>query len=1821
MSVRKMLTIGVLVCLGAFWVPILQSGTTEAQGGPPVRTDVLVLVNSASADYSDFQHLVQPYLDNFGVPYVVLDIATSQIPADIGDYSLLIVGHRQIDVDGAYLDSAEQDAIAAAVNQGSGLVNMDNDLWTSAGAPRYQFVQSVFDFGRGGATTGSGVAFSPTQATTHYITARHSAADTMDTDTMRLAGITLPATAAAVAVSGDQPFVTVASLGSGHAVQWGSYDWMSHAVRGPVYGLDDLVWRSLVWAAHKPFVMQVLPPIVTMRVDDEKGPFDWIHTANDFGFKPWAGLFFEQVGAAEAADLSALTNSGQATASIHAFGDAGTDVTWFYFNHAGGQDFSDDTIMSNFALGTQWHQEHNIPISRFVLPHYYEFGSNVFSYLSDWGVEYIGTLQDPGQTYYSTTWLEGGPYRRFESGASDSSAPLYYADFLSVPGHPELDGRFFNCVTEIRDDNGYEWYPNNDVTATIGHGTRQLTRAFDSRVLATLFTHGEHIQSITPSNWRDIMQGINANIADYGPISMTMDTACQYMRALSTSSISLGTYDSGAPSVRTTLVGSTDIATRVSLFTSNGDQIDERLVDVPAFTGSIEVVTQLGSSGGDVTPPQILDVAAGQVTASSASVAWTTDEPASSQVEYGTTIAYGSATTLDTTLATSHSQPLTGLSPSTVYHYRVLSRDGAGNLATGMDATFTTATTPAPSLTIDCWDDASQSPVLATTTNPGDINLSDGRWTEFLYTRGRSFPTLVAGADEYENNSLPPMRFFTSGIANGTYDVYANLYTEDAGRNMRYFWGYSSSDTKHYYIDTVGGSGGATQHTEYRLGSVTVTDGSFSLYAQDADLLSGDYPVFGWAWIRLVPTGGDVTPPQISNVAAGQVTASAATVTWTTDEPASSQVEYGTTIAYGSATTLDATLATSHSQPLTGLSPSTVYHYRVLSRDGAGNLATGMDATFTTAAAPTPSLTINDVSVTEGNSGSVNAVFTVSLSAASGLPVSVAYATANGSATAGSDYTAKTGTLNFAPGVTTQTVSVAVLGDTVAEPNETFAVNLSGAVNATLADSQGLGTILDNDAVPSLTINDVSVTEGNSGSVNAVFTVSLSAASGLPVSVAYATANGSATAGSDYTAKTGTLNFAPGVTTQTVSVAVLGDTVAEPNETFAVNLSGAVNATLADSQGLGTILDNDAVPTSITINCWDDASQSPVLATTTNPGDINLSDGRWTEFLYTRGRSFPTLVAGADEYENNSLPPMRFFTSGIANGTYDVYANLYTEDAGRNMRYFWGYSSSDTKHYSIDAVGGSGGATQHAEYRLGSVTVTDGSFSLYAQDADLLSGDYPVFGWAWIRLVPTGGDVTPPQISNVAAGQVTASAATVTWTTDEPASSQVEYGTTIAYGSATTLDATLATSHSQPLTGLSPSTVYHYRVLSRDGAGNLATGMDATFTTAAAPTPSLTINDVSVTEGNSGSVNAVFTVSLSAASGLPVSVAYATANGSATAGSDYTAKTGTLNFAPGVTTQTVSVAVLGDTVAEPNETFAVNLSGAVNATLADSQGLGTILDNDAVPSLTINDVSVTEGNSGSVNAVFTVSLSAASGLPVSVAYATANGSATAGSDYTAKTGTLNFAPGVTTQTVSVAVLGDTVAEPNETFAVNLSGAVNATLADSQGLGTILDNDAVPTSITINCWDDASQSPVLATTTNPGDINLSDGRWTEFLYTRGRSFPTLVAGADEYENNSLPPMRFFTSGIANGTYDVYANLYTEDAGRNMRYFWGYSSSDTKHYSIDAVGGSGGATQHAEYRLGSVTITDGNFSLYAQDADLLSGDYPVFGWAWIRLVPVG
>jgi hypothetical protein len=222
-------------------------------------------------------------------------------------------------------------------------------------------------------------------------------------------------------------------------------------------------------------------------------------------------------------------------------------------------------------------------------------------------------------------------------------------------------------------------------------------------------------------------------------------------------------------------------------------------------------------------------------------------------------------------------------------------------------------------------------------------------------------------------------------------------------------------------------------------------------------------------------------------------------------------------------------------------------------------------------------VSIADLALAEGNAGTKSAVFTVALSQAATGPVTFNIGTVAASATAGSDFVARSVTgQTIATGQLAKTFAVTVNGDTAVEPNETFIAVLSAVTGpVTVLDDRAVATITNDDG-PTLSVADVSMTEGAAGTKLANFVVKLPAAAGVPVSFNVATANGTATAGSDYVGKSVTGATIPaGQTDFAFAVTLNGDATIEPNETFTVNLSNAVNATIADAQALGTIINDE----------------------------------------------------------------------------------------------------------------------------------------------------------------------------------------------------------------------------------------------------------------------------------------------------------------------------------------------------------------------------------------------------------------------------------------------------------------------------------------------------------------------------------------------------------------------------------------------------------------------------------------------------------------------
>ncbi len=757
-----------------------------------------------------------------------------------------------------------------------------------------------------------------------------------------------------------------------------------------------------------------------------------------------------------------------------------------------------------------------------------------------------------------------------------------------------------------------------------------------------------------------------------------------------------------------------------------------------------------------------------------------------------------------------------------------------------------------------------------------------------------------------------------------------------------------------------------------------------------------------------------------------------------------------------------------------------------------------------------PEITISDVSVLEGNTGSVNAAFTVSLTVASGSTITVNYATADGTAVAPADYQSTSGLLIFNPGDLTQRITVPVAGDTLDEPNETFLVSLSNATNGTLIDNQGQGTITDNDPAPTLSINDVSVVEGDTGTTPATFTVKLSAASGRTVTVNYSTADGTAETGNDYQGTSGTLTFNPGDTSKTVNVLVNGDTAFEPDETFFVNLTIPTNSSISDPQGQGTVINDDPAPLIPKLFIDDvniaEGDSGPFVATfnvTLSPAskqivtvDFTTSNGTAT----AAGSDYRPATGTLTFNPGETSKPINVTINGdtVVEPDETFFVNLWNATGGALISNNQGTATiqnDDTALLAISRLyggGGNAGATFQNDFveifNRGTTTIdfgitpysvqyasSSGTFSS-GNKVDLTAGAMAAGQYYLLKLNSGGAigatftaDLTNTGVNLSATdGKVALVAGTNVAVTTSGCPTGVTVADLVGYGSANCSETTATAALSATKSALRKSDGC---TDSNNNLGDFTTptvvagspprNTSSTLHDCNAP-PDLTIDDVTMTEGNGGPTTFAFTVRLAAPAPSTVTFDIATQDNTATvANGDYVARSLTgQTIAAGQQTYTFDVTVNGETNVEPNESFFVNVTNVIGATVVDSQGLGTI-QNDDSPGLTINDVSLSEGNSGTTTFTFTISLSQpapAGGVTFDIA--TQDGTATTGNnDYVALSLAGQTIPaGQSSSTFDVTVNGDTVVEPSETFLVNITNVSGATVVNSVGHGTIQNDD-------------------------------------------------------------------------------------------------------------------------------------------------------------------
>lgn len=725
-----------------------------------------------------------------------------------------------------------------------------------------------------------------------------------------------------------------------------------------------------------------------------------------------------------------------------------------------------------------------------------------------------------------------------------------------------------------------------------------------------------------------------------------------------------------------------------------------------------------------------------------------------------------------------------------------------------------------------------------------------------------------------------------------------------------------------------------------------------------------------------------------------------------------------------------------------------------------------------------PGLSVGNVTMTEGDSGTAMAFFPVTLDRPASVPVSVHFATADDSARQPGDYLQTSVDVPFAIGELSKTVGVPIVGDVVPESTETFAVNLTAPSGAAIAHGAGVGTIVDNDVVvepAELRIGDVRVAEGNAGTTQAVFTISLNHAVSQDVTVRAVTQDGTATvADGDYTAVDRVVTIPTGQTSGTVSVPIAGDTKVEPDETFGVNLSAATGASIVDGQGVGTIVSDDTVRPAVSID------------------DVSVVEGN-------TGATAATFTISLDRAPTVGDVAVHWATS---DGTATVADHDYNQASG-DETFTQGQTS---KRITVNV----NGDTTFEPDETFSVALTG------VTNADVRDDR----GAGTIRNDDSEPQPRPDVRINdvrVTEGNTGTTAATFTISLDRaPGATPVEVDWATVDGTATVADNDYAAAgRRESFTGNETSRQVTVLVngdtrfepdetfvvhLSNITGGTIADadGVGTIVNDDQIP-PRLSVSDVSIAEGDAGTSQATFTVSIDRPAPAPVRVHVATVDGTATvADNDYTSAARDLTFTGNVVSQSFTVDIKGDTTFEPDETFAVELSNAENALILDGQGVGTIVndDSDPRPKVSISDVSLQEGDSGSTLATFTISLDRAPTRgDVTVHWATGNGTATiADRDYNSASGTETFTTGQTSKVVRVEVNGDTKVEPDETFEVRLDEVTGADVTDGQGVGTII-NDDEPQDLQLSIGDTSVDEGNTGTTQATFTITLNEAPTT------------------------------------------------------------------------------------------------------------------------------
>ncbi|EPF24135.1 Endo-1,3-1,4-beta-glycanase ExsH [Microcystis aeruginosa SPC777] len=697
--------------------------------------------------------------------------------------------------------------------------------------------------------------------------------------------------------------------------------------------------------------------------------------------------------------------------------------------------------------------------------------------------------------------------------------------------------------------------------------------------------------------------------------------------------------------------------------------------------------------------------------------------------------------------------------------------------------------------------------------------------------------------------------------------------------------------------------------------------------------------------------------------------------------------------------------------------------------------------------------------------GTQNLIYTFTRTGVTTNSLTVNY-TIGGTATLNTDYT-RTGTTNtvtFAAGSSTATVTIDPTADTIVEPDETVILTLAAGTGYAVGTTTPVTGTINDDELPSITlaVSPASVTED--GTTNLIYTFTRSGLTTNSLTVNY-TLGGTATLNTDYT-RTGTTNtvtFAAGSSTATVTIDPTADTIVEPDETVILTLAAGTGYAVGTTTPVTGTINDDELP-SITL------AVSP--ASVTEDGTTNL--------IYTFTRSGLTTNSLTVNYTLRGTATLNTdYTRTGTNNTVTFAAGSSTATVTIDPTPDTIVESNETVALTLAAGTG---------YTVGTTTPVTGTITnasatgQYASSVIAFSSQYSSSSWS--------AEQALGQPNTFSYGDISTSWAPSTRNGDGDAQADefitVGFSTPV-YADGIEIRETWGNGFVRSIDLLDNQGVYH-SIWS--GVDPSLPGNPVNFRVNFQPTNylvvgakinvdidhdtrtweeidsvqlfgvgdvisniTLAVAPASVTED--GTTNLIYTFTRNGVTTNPLTVNY-TLGGTATLNTDYT-RTGTNNtvtFAANSTTATVTVDPKTDTTVESNETIALTLASGTGYTVGTTTPVTGTITNDDFSKLSINNITVVEGKDN--NAILTVTVNNPNPQPITVNYTTAPINATANVDYTSKTGTITIAPNTSTATITIPILNDNLNEANETFAINLSNPVNATLTNNKGIVTISD---------------------------------------------------------------------------------------------------------------------------------------------------------------------